>query len=316
MSFQRHVYHALHTPPSSPVGTGSARLVNMLLIVLIIANVVAMMLETVPALYQQWHVELAMFEVVSVAIFSIEYLLRIWVAPLIPHPKNPDEPRWERRIDYLLSPMALIDLLAILPFYLGSLVNIDLRVLRLLRVVRMIKLGRYSRSMQTIFTVIRKEARTLLAATSMLLILMVIAATIIFYLEHHAQPDVFTSIPASLWWALVTLTTVGYGDVVPVTALGKVFGGFITLLGVGLYALPAGILSSSFTAHMQQRRARFQDTVKTIIADGAISEHDAHHLERVRELLDLDEEEAELIIRLLQHHHRNHDDSQSDTSME
>ncbi len=303
MSAQHTIYRILHTP-SSPRAEGRAgRVVNGLLIALIIANVIAMMLETMPDVYRRWHSEFAIFELVSVAIFTLEYLLRVWVSPLTPHPHKPEEPRWERRIDYLVSPMALIDLLAILPFYLGPLVNIDLRVLRLFRVVRMIKLGRYSRSMQTIIAAIRKEARTLLAATTMLLILMVIAATVIFYLEHSAQPEVFSSIPASLWWALVTLTTVGYGDVVPVTTLGKVFGGFITLLGVGLYALPAGILSSSFTAQMEQRRARFRDSVRTVIADGRISETDANHLERVRELLDLDEEEARLIVKLLQHHH-------------
>lgn len=305
MSAQRYIYRLLHSQSASATDYRSGRVVNAFLIALIISNVIAMMLETLPAVYREWHATFAAFELISVTIFTLEYLLRLWVAPLIPHPQKPDEPRWERRIDYILSPMAIIDLLAILPFYLGPLIELDLRVLRLLRVVRMIKLGRYSRSMQTLIAVVRREARTLLAATSVLLILMVIAATIIYYLEHHAQPAVFSSIPASLWWALVTLTTVGYGDVVPITPLGKVFGGLITLLGVGLYALPAGILSSGFTAQMEQRRARFKESVRTVIADGIISEHDVHHLQKVRELLDLDEEEAELIIKLLQHHHRN-----------
>jgi voltage-gated potassium channel len=133
----------------------------------------------------------------------------------------------------------------------------------------------------------------------------VIAATCIYYIEHTAQPEAFSSIPASLWWAVATLTTVGYGDIVPITPGGKIFGGLITILGICFYALPAGILSSSFTAQMQLKRDRFKETVRTALEDGKFSDHDANHLERMRALLDLDEEEARLIIRLLQHHHKN-----------
>lgn len=199
--------------------------------------------------------------------------------------------------------MALIDLLAILPFYLSMFVTLDLRILRVFRVLRILKLGRYSRSMQTLITVIRNESHSLVAALSVLMLFTVIAATCIYYIEHTAQPDAFSSIPASLWWALVTLTTVGYGDIVPITAGGKVFGGIITILGICFYALPAGILSSSFTAQMQLKRDRFKETVRTVLEDGKFSEHDKGHIERVRDLLDLDEEEAQLIVRLLQHHH-------------
>ncbi|MEW9797712.1 ion transporter [Alteromonas sp. CYL-A6] len=304
MSLQSVCYRLLNPNRNSEQRDRLAQAFDLFLVTLIITNVMAMMAETMPSVNTKWHAQLALFDAFSVAVFSIEYLLRVWVAPLSPHPHNPGEPRWNRRIDYILSPMAIVDLLAILPFYLSAFFFIDLRVLRLFRVIRMVKLGRYSRSMQALMAVIRSEARTLMAALSVLLIMMVVAATVIYYLEHEAQPEAFASIPASLWWALVTLTTVGYGDVVPVTALGKVFGGVITLLGVGLYALPAGILSSSFTAQMQLRRDRFKETVRTVIADGKISEHDAHHLERVRDLLELDEEEAELIVKLLQHHHK------------
>lgn len=304
MSVQAFCYRLLGPSRSHDKTDRLSLAFDYLLITLIISNVAAMMLETIPAVHGQWHEELAIFDLISVGIFTIEYVLRIWIAPLSPHPHKKGERRWNRRMDYILSPMAIIDLLAILPFYLSTLFFIDLRVLRLFRVIRMIKLGRYSRSMQALMSVIRSEARTLLAALSVLLIMMVVAATIIYYLEHQAQPEAFSSIPASLWWALVTLTTVGYGDVVPVTTLGRVFGGVITLLGVGLYALPAGILSSSFTAQMQLRRDRFKETARSVIADGELSEHDAHHLERVRDLLELDEEEAELIVKLLQHHHR------------
>ena len=198
--------------------------------------------------------------------------------------------------------------MAILPFYLSMLVAFDLRILRVFRVLRILKIGRYSRSMQTLVTVLRNESHSLIAALSVLLLFTIIAATCIYYIEHAAQPDVFSSIPASLWWALVTLTTVGYGDAVPITALGKIFGGLITIMGICFYALPAGILSSSYTSQMQLKRDRFKDTVRSVLDDGKLSEHDVHHLEHVRALLDLDEEEAKLIVRLLQHHHKRLDD--------
>ena len=135
-----------------------------------------------------------------------------------------------------------------------------------------------------------------------------IFSSLCYFAEKDEDDTAFTSIPASLWWALVTLTTVGYGDAVPITPMGKIFGGIITVMGICFYALPAGILSSSYTAQMQLKRDRFKDSVRIVLDDGKLSEHDINHLSKVRELLDLDEEEARLIMRLLQHHHTNIDD--------
>lgn len=284
-------------------GEWPSRLFDYLLILLIGLNVIAMMLETVPGIAANWLSELRVFEALSVAIFTIEYIARIWASPESPDFNNGEHSNARIRLNYACSPMAIIDLIAILPFYLSMFVVVDLRMLRLFRLTRLIKLGRYSRSMQTLMEVLRSEAKTLLAAVSVLLIVMVFAATGIYYIEHSVQPDEFSSIPAAMWWSLVTLTTVGYGDVVPVTPLGRVFGGLITLLGVGLYALPAGILSSSFTAQLQRRRDRFRECVEAAISDGELTSHESEHLEKIRGLLDLDEEEAELIIKLLKHHH-------------
>lgn len=304
MSFQTTCYNILAPHADVQHNVRLSKLFDMLLIILIIINVAAMMLETVPGIPLVWQYELHLIEIISVTLFSIEYLLRVYSsaeAPT-PHDKAPMT-RWQKRVAYIKSPMAIIDLMAILPFYLSMLVAFDLRILRVFRVLRILKIGRYSRSVQTLVTVIKNEAHSLIAAVSVLLLFTVIAATCIYYIEHTAQPQVFSSIPASLWWALVTLTTVGYGDVVPVTTLGKVFGGLITIMGICFYALPAGILSSSYTAQMQLKRDRFKETVRSALDDGVISEHDLHHINQVRELLALDEEEARLIMRLLQHHH-------------
>ena len=266
------------------------------------------MLETVPGIPAILKHELHVIEVVSVLIFTIEYVLRVYSCASGPNrPASQATTPWQKRWAYIKSPMALVDLMAILPFYLSIFVAFDLRILRVFRVLRILKIGRYSRSMQTLITVLRNESHSLIAAISVLLLFTVIAATCIYYIEHTAQPDVFSSIPASLWWALVTLTTVGYGDAVPVTALGKVFGGLITIMGICFYALPAGILSSSYTTQMQLKRDRFKDTVRSVLDDGELSKRDVHHLEHVRALLDLDEEEAKLIVRLLQHHHKSLD---------
>lgn len=321
MSFRNACYHIL--APASEVHEYKKRSkwFDILLITLIIVNVAAMMLETVPGIPAFWQHELHIIEVVSVLIFTIEYILRVYSSasapPRISQAKGTSRANgtpqkittaWQKRWTYIKSPMALVDLMAILPFYLSVFITFDLRILRVFRVLRILKIGRYSRSMQTLVTVLRNESHSLIAAISVLLLFTVIAATCIYYIEHTAQPDVFSSIPASLWWALVTLTTVGYGDAVPVTALGKIFGGLITIMGICFYALPAGILSSSYTAQMQLKRDRFKDTVRSVLDDGKLSEHDVHHLEHVRALLDLDEEEAKLIVRLLQHHHKGLDD--------
>lgn len=284
-------------------GEWPSRIFDYLLVALISLNVAAMMLETVPGIAANWLRELRVFEAISVVIFTLEYFARVWTSPESPDFNHGDKSDARIRLRYACSPMAIIDLMAVLPFYLSMFIAIDLRMLRLFRLTRLIKLGRYSRSMQTLIEVLRSEARTLLAAVSVLFIVMVFAATGIYYLERAAQPDEFSSIPAAMWWSLVTLTTVGYGDVVPITPMGRVFGGLITLLGVGLYALPAGILSSSFTAQLQRRRDRFRECVEAAISDGELTSHESEHLEKVRSLLDLDEEEAELIIKLLQHHH-------------
>lgn len=306
MSFQTTCHNILTASSEARDHKTISKVFDVLLILLVVINVAAMMLETVPQVANVWSYELHLIEIVSVILFTVEYALRVYSSAEAPthHDKTRDglsagQKRWQ----YMKSPMAIIDLMAILPFYLSVFIAFDLRILRVFRVLRILKIGRYSRSMQTLVTVIRNESHSLLAAISVLLLFTVIAATCIYYIEHHAQPEIFSSIPASLWWALVTLTTVGYGDAVPITSLGKIFGGLITIMGICFYALPAGILSSSYTSQMQLRRDRFEDTVRTALDDGRLSEHDIGHIEHVRALLDLDEEEARLIVRLLQHHH-------------
>ncbi len=213
------------------------------------------MLETVKSLEQRYASIFYGFELLSIIVFSVEYLLRLWVAPLNPKYENPIT----GRLRYMVSPMALIDLVAILPFYLPLAVTVDLRLLRLLRLFRMFRLFKMTRYVESLRTfhrvfVAKKEERLITAL--MIFLLLVFASSAMYFVENEAQPDKFPNIPETLWWGVVTLTTIGYGDVYPVTPVGKVIGGVIAFLGIGLFALPAGILASGFTEELRKRQER------------------------------------------------------------
>jgi voltage-gated potassium channel len=190
-----------------------------------------------------------------VAIFSIEYLLRLWTCNVDVTYKG----RIKGRIKYFFSPLALIDLFAILPFYIPMIIPIDLRflrVIRLVRIFRILKFGRYSASLQMLGRVLRKKKSELIVTFFVVFLLLIIASSLIYEFEREAQPEKFSSIPGSMWWAVVTLTTVGYGDVYPVTTMGKILSSFIALLGIGLFALPAGILSAGMVEEMQKKKEK------------------------------------------------------------
>jgi voltage-gated potassium channel len=266
------------------------------LILLIVANVVAVMLETMPSINQQYSSQLFLFEVFSVVIFTAEYIARIWTCTLDSEQESLHASDFSQRLYFMLRPMSVVDLLAILPFYLSMFIGLDLRVLRLFRLIRLMKLGRYSVAMQTLQIVIAREYRVIIAALGMLMIVMVVAATIMYHLERTAQPDHFGTIPAALWWSVVTLSTVGYGDVAPITPAGQFFAGMFILIGVALFALPAGILASSFTEQMSLRRDKFRSSVMDMLAQGHLALADLEKLDHVRRTLRLDKQEAEILF--------------------
>lgn len=266
------------------------------LIVLILLNVIAVVVSTVAPIQQQFKHPLFVFEVFSVSVFTVEYLLRLW--SVVDLQKN-GLANWKTRLKYLISPMALIDLAAILPFYLGLFIGLDLRFLRIIRLIRVAKLGRYSSAMQILFQVFKEEYKVLVAALFLLLVLMLIASSGIYLIEQHVQPDAFGSIPQAMWWAMATLTTVGYGDVTPITPLGKFFGGTITVISMAMVALPAGILASSFSEQFRKRRDKFRTKVKAFLADGVITGRELEELESLRKTLGMGREDAEQLFSLL-----------------
>lgn len=290
----RQTIYALLKPTDEHHHQG--RWFDWFLIVLIVANVIAVMLETLPDFSQQYAAQLYWFEVISVGLFTAEYLARIWTCTeeLDAGATTP----LKHRVSFIFRPMSLIDLLAILPFYLSMFMAIDLRVLRLFRFIRLFKLGRYSSAMQTLQLVIAKEYRTIIAALGMLMIVMIIAATVMYFLEREAQPEAFGNIPQALWWSLVTLSTVGYGDVTPVTPAGQIFSGVFIMMGVALFALPAGILASSFTEQVSLRRDNFRTEILDLLNDGHLTLADLDRLEHIRQTIGLDKEEAGALFRL------------------
>jgi len=246
---RRHVYDVLHVQPNDH---GFQRAFNVGLLALIILNVLAVMFETVEAFNAQYRVALDAFEVFSVSVFAVEYLFRLWSCTVEPEYRHP---LWGR-VRFALSFMALVDLVSILPSLIpgGTLDLRFIRSLRLARLARTLKVTRHSQSLQTLGRVLRAKRSDLAVTAIAGLVLLICAASLMFFAEHESQPQQFSSIPASMWWGAMTLTTVGYGDIYPVTPLGKMLGTFIALMGVGLFALPAGILASGFAEELQRRK--------------------------------------------------------------
>lgn len=245
----RRIHHLIFAAPTG----GSARWVQGGIQVLIFLNVVAVALETVRSLRADYGTAFRAFEWLSVGLFTIEYIARVASCTC--------EERFARpvvgRLRYMLTPMALVDLLAIAPAYLPWLIAMDLRqlrALRLVRVFRVLKLGRYSRAVRSLGAALTRKREELAVTLLAMSILLVLASSALFYAEHEAQPESFSSIPASMWWAVTTLTTVGYGDMAPVTVIGKLAAALVAILGLALFALPAGVLASAFVEQVKAER--------------------------------------------------------------
>ena len=232
-----------------PDGDAVSKIFDIFIISLIILNIVTVIADTF-SLPKTLKLTSRYIEIFSVTIFTIEYILRVWTSDMI----YPDLGPVKARIRYIFSFMALIDLLAILPVYLPMLITVDLRALRLLRIMRLMrifKVGRYTSSLSMIGTVLKNKSSQLISSTFVVMLLLLVSSIIMYSVENPAQPDVFTNAFSGLWWAVSTLTTVGYGDIVPVTAFGKILSGVIALLGIGLIAIPTGIISAGFMEHAE-----------------------------------------------------------------
>jgi voltage-gated potassium channel len=241
-SIKKKVYDLLHPDEGN---TRWDKVINTFLITVIILNVAAVILETVPSIQQPNKTFFNYFDAFSVAIFSIEYVLRVWSATYHARYRH----SFGGRLKYIFSPGALIDLIAILPYFLSDFFGFDLRVLRIFRLTRILRLFRltsYTRSTRVIVNVFKSRLNELVLSFILIIFLIVICSCLVYFAEHSAQPNDFSSIPATMWWSVMTLTTVGYGDMVPHTILGKFLTVIISLAGIAFLAVPAGIITAGF----------------------------------------------------------------------
>ncbi len=232
-------------------GDHASKLFDNTIIALILITVGLTVLETVESLQISWGWAFITIEAVASAIFIIEYGLRVWSCT------SSDEYTGIRgRLRFMLTPMMIIDLIALVPSVLlfAQTEVAALRAIRLLRLVRLARLTRYSRALRLVGGVLRAKSEELATTLAILLVLLLVAASLMYYAEHEAQPEAFSSIPASMWWGVATLTTVGYGDVYPVTPLGRLLAAVMAILGIGLFALPAGLMGSGFMEAMEKLR--------------------------------------------------------------
>jgi voltage-gated potassium channel len=248
MNIRQRTYQIIER---AETGDTASAVFDTAIIILIILNIAAVIASSFSEFSALNSLLLYRFEVVSVIIFTLEYFLRLWTAPdKYPASKLP-------YLKYLFSFMALIDLFAILPFYLPFAFKVDLRflrILRLFRLLRIFKLNRYNSSMELFIRVFKNEKDKILMTSFVMGIMLILSASVMYYVENTAQPDQFPNIIATVWWAVATLTTVGYGDVYPVTILGKLLAGVIAILGIGLVALPTGIISSGFISELNHKK--------------------------------------------------------------
>lgn len=264
--FRSQLYHQLFVGAHPD---GRLTLLNRLLILIIILAVLSGAIATEPTLPQQWHDAIVYAEIVFGSVFLLEYVARIYAAA----EQEGSEPAWRKRLNFIKSPLGLIDLFVVLATLL-PLITADaamLRTLRLLRVFAVMKFGRFSKAITEVWAAVKDRGDDLIVTAALALVLVLFGATALYLTEGELQPDEFGSIPRALWWSVITLTTVGYGDAFPITVLGKIFASMVALSGIALVAMPTGIIAAAFSEAMQRRRdQRIEDMRK--------------HLERLDEI--------------------------------
>jgi len=276
-------------------GDPTSRLFDFALFTLIALNIIAIVLESVGGLYATYKLYFDAFDIFSVSVFVVEYLLRLWSC--VEDDRYRKTTPLKARLTFARSPIALVDFAAIAPIFVQFLYpGIDLRFLRVLRMLRVLKLTRYSQAVSLLLRVLYQERKSFGAAFFILLVVLIIASCGIYLFEHDNQPEKFGSIPAAMWWAVATLTTVGYGDVTPISPAGKVFGAIVTIVGVGMVALPSGILASSFTEILRRKQKDYKLEIKSALEDGTITEDEMTMLDRLRKQMGFSREEAQELV--------------------
>ena len=266
------------------------------LALLVLVNILAVTLESVSNYSVKFSKEFYVFEFFSVTIFSLEYLLRLWASAA--KQDKGDKIIGSYRLGYVLSFSGLIDLISILPFYLQALFpGLDLRVLRTLRLLRIFKLSNYNTAIEDLFSAVYEERKSFVAALYLFVIAFILTSSLIYYAENEAQPEKFASIPDAMYWSLITLTTVGYGDVSPLTWIGKIISVATALMGVSVVALLTGILANAFSNQIARRKLLFEDQIREALEDGVVDALEVRSLEQLRKDFGLSKQQADALMR-------------------
>lgn len=295
-SLRRKMYVLLYAVP------GVTRLhhyVDDFLVSTVLLSVVMIILESVPSIEHKLHAEFVLIDAITVAIFSLEYMLRLYAIP-----ENPNYASdISGRLRYMKSGSALIDLIAVAPFYLELLLGqlFDLRFMRIFRLLRLLKLTRYTASLSSLGKVIARESGILGAAGFLMLLLVLLAASLGYLFEHEAQPDKFENIPQSIYWAVITLASVGYGDISPITPMGRFMTIILAVVGVGIFALPAGVLASAFSDQLHMERQRFQQMVSEALSDGILTEEEKAMIESESKRVHLEPADVQRLMQTMAH---------------
>jgi len=271
----------------------ASKICDVFITTLVLCNILSVILESVSSLQAVYGQYFDLFEFWSVMFFTLEYVLRFWAtgAKYADHGQ-----KWQGRREYMFGFYGVIDLLAILPFYLQMLFpGADMRALRILRLVRVLKLSHYNSALEDLFNAVKNEARSFIAALYLLTIAIILTSSLMYYAEGDTQPEHFSSIPASMYWAIITLTTVGFGDISPVTWIGQVLATITAFIGVCTVAMLTGIVASSFATQMARRRVVYESQLREAYKDGVLSDEEKKMLLKLRTDFNLSEEQIKSI---------------------
>lgn len=271
----------------------ASKVVDVLIMSLVILAVLTVIAESVASLRALYGEIFIYFEVFFLTFFCVEYFLRLWCSPL----RYPELPPSKARFQYVFSFYGIVDLLAILPLFLVAIFpNLDLVILRILRLLRFVKISQYNNALHDLFSAIYHERKSFLSTAYIFALTLILSASLIYFAEGQAQPDRFSSIPESLWWAIISLTTVGYGDVYPITPLGKLIGAITSVVGVCTVALLTGIVANAFSEQLARKRAVFQNAIIRALEDGIITSEETDMLAQMRDEFNLTHQYAEAIF--------------------
>lgn len=288
----RQKVHALVYP--SDYGGDLHAMFDGFIVFWVLVSVIAVILESVNSIHRMLNLEFIVLDTIAVAVFTAEYALRLYSCV--------EEPAYAHglwgRLNQARRLSFVVDLLSILPFFLEAALNhlVDLRFLRVFRMMRLLKLNRHSSATQTLMQVVYREWSVLWAAGFIMMLLVIMMASLGYLFEHEAQPDKFENIPQAIYWGVITLTSVGYGDIAPVTPAGRIITVLLAIMGIGIFAIPAALLTSAFSDQLRQEREALREQLYKMLADGVFSDDEADVVHREATRLHLTQNDVNRLI--------------------